>query len=138
MDRSGGATVELLIPFETSGLKIDAVKFRPFVWDYELLWREGRFVSSLALLSAMTGMPEATIRMIRRPDIERVFAVMSILVPEAIRDAMATGQWPVPQEQEDAPSGGSEPIADHASPEAAAAHNAQFSLDDDLAQDAAE
>lgn len=144
MDKLGGAKVDLFIEITVLGKKITEVRFKPFEWGWEIQWREGRIPSSLALLSTMTGMPQATLRRLTKVDYERVSAMMSVMVPDVIREAMASGQWPEQAEggeadeagaaAEGAAAGAGGPYPAQMTPEEQAAHNEAFRLDDDISQ----
>jgi len=93
-DRLGGRTIELLIPFETQGRKIDAIHLKAVMFDHTLRWQRGAFASSLALLAALSGENEGVLRMLRYPDVDRVLGAMMDMLPEAIRNDITAGVIP--------------------------------------------
>lgn len=95
-DRLGGRLIELLIPFEFQGRKIEQIALKPICFDHMLRWQQGAFQSSLALLVALSGENEATLRMVRYPDADRVLAAMMEMLPDAIRTDITNGVIPKP------------------------------------------
>jgi hypothetical protein len=93
-DRKGGRSVELLIPFEHLGKTVDVIHLKPVLFDHTLRWQQGEFSSSLALLAALTGERETTLRLLRYPDADRVLATMFDMLPAAIQADINTGQIP--------------------------------------------
>lgn len=93
-DRKGGRSVELLIPFEHLGKTVDVIHLKPILFDHTLRWQQGEFASSLALLAALTGERETTLRLLRYPDADRVLATMFDMLPAAIQADINTGQIP--------------------------------------------
>jgi hypothetical protein len=110
-DRQGGHSIELLIPFEHQGRKIEAIQLKPFLFDHTLRWQRGAFPTSLSLLAALTGENEGTLRLLRYPDVDRVLAQMMAMAPAHIRDAIYSGQIPEPREPPPAPPQPEEPAA---------------------------
>ena len=98
----GSRTVALFIPFDFQGRRIEAVSIGPFLLDHTLRWEEGRFKSSLGLLADLSGLPETLLRQMRYPDVDRVFGAFLDMLPANIRDTIASGQIPLPPEDEDA------------------------------------
>lgn len=141
--RDGSVVVELLIPFETRGVRREQIRFRPYVWDYTLRWQAGEFKSSVALLAAMTNEDEMTLRMLRYPDVDRVMSTMMVIIPDSIRNDILEGRIPVPEREDMEPSEQEKEIAaaEAAGAEAGAEASAaaaeagqQFQLDDDIAR----
>lgn len=93
-NRLGGRTIELLIPFECMGRKIEAITLKPIVFDHVLRWQQGAFPSSLALLGALSGENESTLRMLRYPDVDRVLGAMMDMLPDGIRNDITSGVVP--------------------------------------------
>ena len=93
-DRKGGRSVELLMPFEHLAKTIDVIHLKPVLFDHTLRWQQGEFASSLALLAALTGERETTLRLLRYPDADRVLATMFDMLPSAIQADINTGQIP--------------------------------------------
>jgi hypothetical protein len=119
-DRKGGRSVELLIPFEHLGKTVDVIHLKPVLFDHTLRWQQGEFRSSLALLAALTGERETTLRLLRYPDADRVLASMFDMLPAAIQADINAGQIPrgdgaqPPAARPDEPI---EPAAEPAGPE---------------------
>lgn len=115
-DRLGGRNIELLIPFEHQGRKIEVIHLKAIMFDHTLRWQQGAFASSLALLAALSGENETTLRMIRYPDVDRVLGAMMEMLPEVIRTDITNGvipkaaepapmaNGPVPPEEEPQPT----------------------------------
>ena len=95
MNRDGSRKVELLIPFEHLGLKYDSITLRPVLFDHVLRWQAGEFRSAVHLLAVLTGQQEATLRMLRYPDPDRVIAAMIEMLPTAIRTDVVEGKIPM-------------------------------------------
>ena len=93
-DRKGGRSVELLMPFEHLGKTVDVIHIKPVLFDHTLRWQQGEFTSSLALLAALTGERETTLRLLRYPDADRVLAAMFDMLPAAIQADINAGQIP--------------------------------------------
>jgi hypothetical protein len=93
-DSKGGRVVELLIPFEHLGKTFSAIHIKPILFDHTLRWQSGAFRNSLALLASLTGEREATLRMLRYPDADRVVNAMFEMLPDAIRADVLSGQVP--------------------------------------------
>lgn len=113
IDKTGGRTVELLIPFKYNGVDVTEVVIAPFTLDHLMRWQEGKFsrpgASSLptilAFLAAMTGMRngEEVLRQMRYPDVDRVIGAFFDMVPPPVRDSMMGGDIPqVPEATEGA------------------------------------
>jgi hypothetical protein len=119
LDKTGGRTVHLFIPFDQNGKKIESISFAPLRLGHVLRWNEGAWKSSLDLMVELSGVDESILRDVRYPDAERVTdAFMAILTPE-IRDDITNGRIPMKREEpiEDiveaaarASNGGGEPI----------------------------
>lgn len=93
-DRIGGRTIELLIPYEHQGRKIEVIHLKPIMFDHMLRWQQGAFASSLVLLVAISGETESTLRMLRYPDVDRVLDAMMSMLPDAIRQDIVNGVIP--------------------------------------------
>jgi hypothetical protein len=99
-NKLGGRTVELFIPFEHAGKRIDSITFGPFMLGHVLLWADGHWASQFELMVELAGVDEAVMRQIRYPDADRVMeAFFSVITPE-IRSAIAEGRIPLPREPE--------------------------------------
>jgi hypothetical protein len=97
-NKLGGRTVELFIPFEHAGKRIDSITFGPFMLGHVLLWAEGHWASQFELMVELAGVDEAVMRQLRYPDADRVMeAFFAVITPE-VRNAIAEGRIPLPQE----------------------------------------
>lgn len=94
IDRLGGRVIELYLPFEHQGRKIEFIRLKPIMFDHMLRWQQGAFASSLQLLVALSGEDESTLRMVRYPDVDRVLGAMMEMLPEAIRSDITSGVIP--------------------------------------------
>lgn len=94
LNKSGGRVIELFIPFETQGRKIEAITLKAVCFDHLLRWQRGQFQSSLALLVALSGESEAVIRMLRYPDADRVLEAMMGMLPDSMKNDIAGGVIP--------------------------------------------
>lgn len=95
VNRDGSIKVELLIPFQHLGFKYDSITVRPFLFDHVIRWQSGEFRSVLHLMAAITGEQESTLRMLRYPDPDRIFAAMWAIAPQEIRGDLAAGKMPL-------------------------------------------
>jgi hypothetical protein len=100
LDKTGGRTVHLFIPFEYNKKKIESITLAPLRFGHALRWSEGSWKSMVELLVELAGVEEAIIHELRYPDADRVMeAFMTMLTPE-IRDDIANGRIPLKQGQE--------------------------------------
>jgi hypothetical protein len=97
--RQGGRKIELYIPFKWKGRSYTALNIGPCSLDHLMRWQEGKFKTSIALLADMSGQPEAMIRRICYPDIDRVLAAFVDMVPAAIQADIGQGAVPVTESQ---------------------------------------
>ena len=114
-DKMGGRTVELFIPFELNGKRIERVTFGPFLFGHTMRWTGGEFASGVALMVELAGVDKLVVRSIRYPDVDRVMeAFMSLLTPE-IRDDIVNERvpqktTPEPQPEASKPNGSAGPV----------------------------
>jgi hypothetical protein len=102
LDKTGGRTVHLFIPFEHNKKKIESITLAPLRFGHALRWSEGAWKSMVELLVELSGVEQAIIHELRYPDADRVMeAFMSMLTPE-IRDDIANGRIPLKAETYDA------------------------------------
>lgn len=94
IDKLGGRTVELLIPFEWQGRKIEEISFAPVRYDHSMRWSKGEYKSLNGLMAELAGMSEETLRQIRHPDFDRVMTEFMIHLPEDIRAWTSRGEVP--------------------------------------------
>ena len=91
----GGWTVELFIPFQHGGQMIDKIVLSPIRFGDALRWGEGEFKTSFDLLAELAGVDNAIIRSLRYPDADRVMAAFISMLPQDLRDDIASGRIPV-------------------------------------------
>lgn len=93
-DKRGGRVIELYIPFEVSGKKIDTVTLAPFEYGHVVRWQQGYYKGQSALLGELSGLDEVVLYKIRYPDIDRVLMAFFEMMPAEIRDNMLNGRVP--------------------------------------------
>lgn len=95
LDKTGGRTIHLFIPFEHNKKKIEAITLAPLRLGHVIRWSDGAWKSSTEFLAELAGVDEAVIREIRYPDADRVIdQFMQMLTPD-IRESILNGQIPV-------------------------------------------
>jgi hypothetical protein len=99
VQRSGARTVELLMPYDYNGMKVDAITLGPFVLDHQLRWKQAGFKDWFELMVELTvinGRPASPddVRQLRYPDADRVIDNFMQLLPEDIRQAIQANVWP--------------------------------------------
>jgi hypothetical protein len=98
-NKMGGRTVELYIPFDFNGKRIDSISFGALRFGHVLRWNAGEYKTMMDLMVEMSGVEINVIRELRYPDTERVVETfMSMMTPE-LRDNIANGQVPVKPEE---------------------------------------
>jgi hypothetical protein len=96
-DKLGGRTVQLYIPFDYMGKRVESITLSPLRLGHVLRWNEGHWKTMIELLVDMSGVEESLIRDIRYPDADRVMeAFLSLLTPE-IRGDIEAGNVPQPR-----------------------------------------
>lgn len=102
VERSGGRTIELLIPYEFQGNKYEAIHIAPCTLDHSMRWKKGAFEDWFALLvelarDAKTGKPMRAddLRQMRYPDADRVIGHFTEMLPDEVRRAVMGNFWPV-------------------------------------------
>lgn len=96
LDKSGGRTIHLFIPFDHKGKRIESITLAPLRLGHVLKWNEGAWKTMIELLVDLAGVDEAVIRELRYPDADRVMeCFMALLTPE-IRNDIANGHIPPP------------------------------------------
>jgi hypothetical protein len=94
LDKSGGRTVHLFIPFEHNGTQLTSISLAPLRLGHVLRWNEGAWKTMIDLMVDLAGVEETVIRELRYPDADRVMeSFMALLTPE-IRDDVANGRIP--------------------------------------------
>jgi len=113
-DKNGGRTIQLYLPFDVLGRRIESITLSPMKFGHTLLWNEGHYKTMLELLIDFAGVEEAVIRELRYPDTDRVLeAFMTLLTPQIREDItnavvpQKTGPQPQEQPQERATTNGS-------------------------------
>jgi hypothetical protein len=123
-DRSGARVVELFVPFEWLGEKVDAVTLGPIVLGHALAWKQAQFKDLFDMMveaSSINGKPatEEVLRQLRYPDADRVLENFAQVLPPDIRNLFNAGMWPEKVAKEPQPEvmdnatydGGSEPVS---------------------------
>ena len=89
LDKTGGRTVQLYIPFEHNGKKIEHIAISALRLGHVRRWNEGVWKSVIALLADMAGVSETVIYDLRYPDADRVMdQFMALLTPEMREDVI--------------------------------------------------
>lgn len=102
-NKTGGRTVELFIPFDYNGKRVESITFSALRFGNVLRWNGGEYATMMDLMIDLAGVENNLIRELRYPDTERVIeAFMALMTPE-IRQNIAEGQVPTKMEQEQAP-----------------------------------
>ena len=102
-DKLGGRTVDLFIPFDHNGKKVERIALAAFRFGDTLRWTDGDFPTSLALLVELAGVDETVIRSLRYPDADRVMEAFLAQLPADLRDDIANGRIPAKQQENPAP-----------------------------------
>jgi len=115
-DKLGGRTVQLFIPFEYNGQRIEAITFAPLRFGHVLRWNVGDWPTMLAFMVELAGVEESVIRDLRYPDADRVIEAFLAYVTPEIRTDINNGTIPLKPEQpqqatpaEPKTNGGTEP-----------------------------
>jgi hypothetical protein len=93
-DKTGGRTIQLFIPFEVGGKKIEAITFAPVRFGHTMRWADADWKSSFELLVELAGVEAAVIRDLRYPDADRVMEVFLSMLPSDIREDISHGRIP--------------------------------------------
>jgi hypothetical protein len=94
LDKTGGRTIHLFIPFDHGGKRIESITLGPLRLGHVLSWNEGAWKTMIELLVDMAGVDQTVIRELRYPDADRVMeCFMTMLTPE-IRDDISNGRIP--------------------------------------------
>jgi len=94
MDKNGGRTVHLFIPFEFGGRKIESITLAPMCFGHLLRWSAGDWNDSLGLVVELAGVEEGVIRSLRYPDVNRVMEAFLAMMPTEIQQDIANGTIP--------------------------------------------
>jgi len=95
IDKLGGRTVHLFIPFEYNGKRVDSITFSPFKLGHLMLWQERHWPSMIALMTELAGVDEAVLRELRYPDADRIMEAFMANVPVEVRDDIGQGIVPL-------------------------------------------
>lgn len=99
LDKTGGRTIQLFIPFEFNKQKIEAISLAPLRLGHVIRWNEGAWKTMIDLLVELASVDQAVIRELRYPDADRVLdQFMQMLTPE-IRANIIEGQIPLKTEE---------------------------------------
>jgi len=107
--RSGARVVELLMPFDWRGMKVEAITLGPIVFDHTLKWKKGEykewfdFMVELTSVNGKPALPDL-LRQLRYPDADRVFENFVQILPIEMKQVMNDGQWPERVEQPEPPN----------------------------------
>ena len=94
LNKTGGKTIQLFIPFDFNGKRIESITLSPLRLGHALRWNEGAWKTSVALLVELADVEEAVIRELRYPDADRVMeSFLTMLTPD-IRDDIINGRVP--------------------------------------------
>jgi hypothetical protein len=99
MDKNGGRTIHLFIPFEHNKKKIESITLATPCFGHTLRWNDGDWPTSVALLVELAGVEEAIIRSLRYPDADRVMEQFLSMLPPEIRNDIAENRIPVKRSQ---------------------------------------
>ena len=91
----GGRTVELFIPFQHGSMLIEKIVLSPIRFGDALRWGEGEFKTSFELLAELAGVDDTVIRSLRYPDADRVMEAFISMLPQDLRDDIASGRIPI-------------------------------------------
>jgi hypothetical protein len=103
IDKAGGRTVQLLLPFTYMGKQVTEVSFVAFRLEHLLRFNEGAWsrpgVGSWPVLFAMmtefSGQRPEVLKQLRYPDVDNVVKAFMDLLPFEVRDAVI-GAQPMP------------------------------------------
>jgi hypothetical protein len=101
IDKLGGRTVHLFIPFEYNGKRVDTITFAAFKFGHLLLWQERHWPNMIALMTELAGVDEAVLRELRYPDADRVMEAFMANIPQEVRDDIGGGMVPLMSRKEE-------------------------------------
>lgn len=93
MRRDGGWTVELVNAID--GGKVKDIDINPAELDHVDRWGKGEIRSTMGLLEELSGVPEAVLRKLVYPDVDRVMFALSSVLPPVIRHDMEKAARPL-------------------------------------------
>jgi len=96
-NKTGGRTIELFIPFDHGGKKIESITFAPFRLGHAMRWSAGDWKTSIELMVELAGVDESVILDLRYPDADRVMSVFMDMLTPPIRDDIIAGNIPLKQ-----------------------------------------
>jgi len=94
MDKGGGRTVHLFIPFEFKGKTVSTIVLAPVCLGHSMRWAKGDFKDSNALLVELAGVEEGVVMGVRYPDADRMMEAFISMLPPDIRQDVASGAVP--------------------------------------------
>lgn len=92
--RDGSRTVELYIPFDHDGSRVEEVTLGPFTLGHSKRWDAGEFANSFDFLVALCPAGAGVLDNLRYPDVDRVYQEFVALVPQRIREQFVEGVVP--------------------------------------------
>lgn len=98
LDKSGGRTIHLFIPFEYNKRRVESITLAPLRLGHVRRWTEGAWKSSVDLLVELSGENEMVINELRYPDADRVMECFMAMVTPEIRNDIAEGTIPLKRE----------------------------------------
>ncbi len=101
----GTRVIELYVPFDWAGRRIDKISISALRLDHVLRWQKGQWQDSFDMLVEMSRPPNTplqdqtwpeTLRQLRYPDADRVLAAFYDMLPPQIQVAISKGEIPIP------------------------------------------
>lgn len=99
-DKMGARVVQLFIPFDYNGKKIESIAFAPLRLGHVLLWGQGHWKTMLGLMAELAGVDEALIREVRFPDADRMMEAFMSQLTDQIRSDINEGRIPLKPDEE--------------------------------------
>lgn len=93
--KTGGWLVELQQPLKHHGKDVLAVELRAATANTVIRWEDGKFLSTLGMVSEMSGLPERLLRELDAKDLDRVLLALSCMLPPVMQEAMRTQRLPL-------------------------------------------
>ncbi len=98
MRRDGSWRVELVYPLEGG---VDVLEIATPNFSHTIRWARAEIRSTFALLSELTGVPEASLMKLKYPDVDRVLTAFVAVMPPNVRQDYVDGkhQLVTPQDE---------------------------------------
>lgn len=93
--RDGGWTVELITPVKTGQGDVSIIDISPPSFNHVIRWGSDEIPSTLALLSELSGVSEATLKALTYPDVNRVMKAFYEVLPPELRSQFEKGAKPL-------------------------------------------